>query len=498
MLADLEQQAVSARQQWRVHSADLTQVLRLDPRAVVEPLEHDHVQITLIDPGRSLDDLMPVALTNRPELASRQALVKAAEVAIRREKARPLIPNVVLNGFQTPFEMLQAGIFGFGPNSSLNQWVGRDDFSIQPLWQLQNLGFGNLALIKRQRGMESLAIIEFFEAQDMVAAEVNQALARRPVGGGPGRPGRSRPAHGHHHLQRDLRGPGADQPFRRRPGPDQPAAGGGLRAPALERGLRRVLHDGRRVQPGAVRAVPRAGLPGQRGRVAAAARRGPCRWTRRGRPTCPRWATGRPRPPDERRPSSERTSRDSHRTECQRMRHDRRRPVWTDWMLIDDRLAMARDRDLRCSAGSSASRRPVATPATDPRPTREALACAASGAAAVDSLPRHRTLHETERPGPAPAARPRRSHRHRAARSTAAAGTCRPTAAAVSPGRPSRVEPCRRPSPPPSPAPSPAGGAARSPLADHVKLEPRAVRSRPTSGSRSTWPPPCGSPTPGR
>ena len=31
MLADLEQRAVSARQQWRVQSANLTQVLRLDP-----------------------------------------------------------------------------------------------------------------------------------------------------------------------------------------------------------------------------------------------------------------------------------------------------------------------------------------------------------------------------------------------------------------------------------------------------------------------------------
>ena len=51
MLADLEQRAVSARQEWRVQSANLTQVLRLDPRAVVEPLEHDHVQITLIDPS---------------------------------------------------------------------------------------------------------------------------------------------------------------------------------------------------------------------------------------------------------------------------------------------------------------------------------------------------------------------------------------------------------------------------------------------------------------
>ncbi len=178
MLADLQQRAVSARQEWRVQSANLTQVLRLEPRAVVEPLEHDHVQITLIDPGRSLEDLMSVALTNRPELASRQALVKAAEAAIRREIARPFIPSIVLNGFQTPMEQLQAGIFGFGANTSLNQWTGRDDFSIQPLWQLQNIGFGNLAMIKRQRGQQSQAIIDLFKTQDMVAADVTRALAR--------------------------------------------------------------------------------------------------------------------------------------------------------------------------------------------------------------------------------------------------------------------------------------------------------------------------------
>jgi outer membrane protein TolC len=178
MLADLEQQAVAARQEWRVHSANLTQVLRLDPRAVVEPLEHDHVQITLIDPGRPLDDLLPIALTNRPELASHQALVRAAEVGIRQEKTRPFLPNILINGFQTPYEMIQAGIFGIGPNSSLNQWRGRVDLSYQPLWQLDAFGIGNLARIKESRGIESQAIIEFLKTQDMVAADVTRAQAR--------------------------------------------------------------------------------------------------------------------------------------------------------------------------------------------------------------------------------------------------------------------------------------------------------------------------------
>ncbi len=92
-LANLEQQAVSARQQWRIRSADLTQILRLDPRAVVDPMERDHLQITLIDPGRSLEDLMPVAMNNRPELASRRALIKAAELGVRREKAAHVPPQ---------------------------------------------------------------------------------------------------------------------------------------------------------------------------------------------------------------------------------------------------------------------------------------------------------------------------------------------------------------------------------------------------------------------
>jgi outer membrane protein TolC len=178
MLADLEQQTVYARQQWRVASANLTQVLRLDPRAVVEPLEHDHAQITLIDPSRPYDELMPIALTNRPELHAHQALVQAALQEIRAERNRPLIPNLLVNGFQTPYEMIQAGIFGLGPNSSLNQWTGRVDLSYQPLWQLEAFGIGNLARIKAARCMQSKAIIDFLMTQDAVAADVTRAVSR--------------------------------------------------------------------------------------------------------------------------------------------------------------------------------------------------------------------------------------------------------------------------------------------------------------------------------
>jgi outer membrane protein TolC len=178
LLADLEQMAVSAREEWRVASAELTRVLRLDPRAVVEPLEHDHLQITLIDPARSLDELIPVGLTNRPELASQQALVQAALVRIRQEKLRPVLPSVLLTGWQAPGGMAdQVGIFGTGKGSNLNNWSFRDDFSFQLVWQLESFGFGNAARVKRERAEQSRAIVELFRKQDEIAMEITQVQA---------------------------------------------------------------------------------------------------------------------------------------------------------------------------------------------------------------------------------------------------------------------------------------------------------------------------------
>jgi outer membrane protein TolC len=178
LVTDLEQRATLKRQEWRVNSANLTQVLRLDPRSVVDPMEHDHLQITLIDPATPLPDLHKVALTNRPEIAAQRAQVEAAEARIRREKTRPFLPIVMINGFQTPGMYMQAGIFGLGPNSSLNNFIGRADESFQLIWQFDAFGIGNLARVKQQRGEQSQEIVDLFHVQDMVAKEVTAAQAR--------------------------------------------------------------------------------------------------------------------------------------------------------------------------------------------------------------------------------------------------------------------------------------------------------------------------------
>jgi outer membrane protein TolC len=176
-LEDLEQQAASARQDWRFSSATLTRVLRLDPAAVVVALEPPHLQVTLISPKESVDALIPVGLTNRPELESQQAVVQATLVRLRQERMRPLIPSLVLQSNSVPNENLGGGVYGTG-TSSLNSWSGRSDWNAQVVWELKNLGFGNRGLVTQRLGEQRQAQVELYRIQDLVAADVAQAHAQ--------------------------------------------------------------------------------------------------------------------------------------------------------------------------------------------------------------------------------------------------------------------------------------------------------------------------------
>jgi outer membrane protein TolC len=72
-LARRQQAELSARERWRTAGAELLRVVRLDAAAQVEPVEPPQLRVTLVDLTRSVDDLIVMGLTNRPELASRQA-----------------------------------------------------------------------------------------------------------------------------------------------------------------------------------------------------------------------------------------------------------------------------------------------------------------------------------------------------------------------------------------------------------------------------------------
>ncbi len=180
-LAELQQAEALARESWRVASADLTRVLRLNPGAVVVPLEPPHLQMTLLSPQEKVDDLIPIGLMSRPELASQQALVEATLIRIRQEKMRPLLPSLVLEGNPAPASpagTLMGGAFYSSTNQMTNPWTGRNDLSVGLYWELRNAGLGNMAQVKVRQGEQQQALVEWFRIQDRVAAEVAQALAQ--------------------------------------------------------------------------------------------------------------------------------------------------------------------------------------------------------------------------------------------------------------------------------------------------------------------------------
>lgn len=160
------------QQQVAIAAANLAELLNLDPstRLVTGDIPLQVVQF--IDPRVALPRLLDIAERNHPAILAAAANIRASQVRLRREKSRPLLP-ILWAGFS-------AGDFGGGTVATTDGTVynphtgntnlapsfskqgghsipkfgniaGRVDVDVFAFWQLQNLGLGNLALIRGAR-----------------------------------------------------------------------------------------------------------------------------------------------------------------------------------------------------------------------------------------------------------------------------------------------------------------------------------------------------------
>lgn len=168
----------TAYERWQVASADLTRLLRLQPGTLVEPAEEPSLAVNLIEPGTPVDDLIAIGLTYRPELESNQAVVQAALVRLKQEKRRPFYPTLAVRGVGSNTPGLAGGYFGGGVNDNVGNFGPRFSVDLQAVWELQNLGFGNRALVRERESDNRRALLELLRTQDLVTAEVVQAHAQ--------------------------------------------------------------------------------------------------------------------------------------------------------------------------------------------------------------------------------------------------------------------------------------------------------------------------------
>jgi len=173
------QAEIAALERWQTASAELNRLLRLEPGILLVAAELPGMTVSVLaDPGR-VDELIVAALLNRPELEGHRAVVEATLARLRQEKLRPLLPSVLLRSASTnPSGSLGYGAFGGGQGGRTGDFKARFDYDAQIIWELQNLGIGNLARIRERKAETQVAMLELFRVQDRVASEVNQAHAR--------------------------------------------------------------------------------------------------------------------------------------------------------------------------------------------------------------------------------------------------------------------------------------------------------------------------------
>ena len=117
-------------------------------------------------------ELIQLALRQRPDIAARTAAIGEAEAHHKQEIGRPLLPTLWL-GFS-------GGVFGGGSNLTpplVGNFAGRTDFDVRVYWTLLNLGAGNLALIKERNAEIGQAIAERARTINRARDEVSSSLA---------------------------------------------------------------------------------------------------------------------------------------------------------------------------------------------------------------------------------------------------------------------------------------------------------------------------------
>ncbi len=174
--SNVQQVVETARQRWRNSSAEVARIARLKPTVVLQPMEPPHMRVTLVPEAMTPDELLPIALSLRPELTFFEAQAAAARERQRQEKWRPFLPTLIARGGgSVPPYPMAIGTYGAGVGSDVNNFAQRSDWDISAVWTLQNLGLGNRALIRERSREFDLARSREYRFRDVVAKEVTVA-----------------------------------------------------------------------------------------------------------------------------------------------------------------------------------------------------------------------------------------------------------------------------------------------------------------------------------
>jgi outer membrane protein TolC len=150
-----------------VVSAHLARLLLLKPTVDLHPAEPTVVPITLVAPCTPVEQLVALAMQQRPEVVEGQALAGAAKARWRQAQLGPFIPHIQASYY--------GGDFGGGINDQMSHFSARSDGMVEAYWQLHNLGAGDVAAAHVRRTQFSEANWNVVDVQARVGEEVTAA-----------------------------------------------------------------------------------------------------------------------------------------------------------------------------------------------------------------------------------------------------------------------------------------------------------------------------------
>lgn len=153
-----------------VASARLAEVLHLDAPVRVIPTEQQVAPINLVSLAPSVQEMVAIGLSSRPEIGENSQLVAAACERLQREKYAPLLPSMLLG--------LSYGGFGGGVGDTIGNFNDRLDVDVSAVWEIRNLGRGDVAARNVAQAQIEQARFQEIQTMDRISREIVEARSQ--------------------------------------------------------------------------------------------------------------------------------------------------------------------------------------------------------------------------------------------------------------------------------------------------------------------------------
>jgi outer membrane protein TolC len=177
---------VEAENEMLQASAHLAQELNIDPSVRLHVTDGWAVPVSIVPEPVPLNELVYIALRQRPELAAYQQIIQQAFLELQAARALPFSPNVIIGystgtfggggSFHDPGYFQPAGFVQ--PQARFGTFGPRQDIDVVAFWAAQNMGLGNWALMRQARSRLQQSKCRQMIVLDQVRDEVAEAYAR--------------------------------------------------------------------------------------------------------------------------------------------------------------------------------------------------------------------------------------------------------------------------------------------------------------------------------